>query len=80
MRDYNICIEYDGEYHYEPWRLYFDKSVAKIKFKEMKQRDRLKTEYCKNSGINLLRIPYFDLKNVDKIISDYLYKKEKLWQ
>jgi len=41
LPDYNTCIEYDGEYHYEPWRLYFDKSVAKIKFEEMKQRDVL---------------------------------------
>lgn len=68
----NMCIEYDGEYHYEPWRLYFDKSEAKEKFLEVKKRDKIKTQYCRKRGINLLRIPYFELKNIDKIISAYL--------
>jgi hypothetical protein len=76
LPDYNMCIEYDGEYHYEPWRLYFDKSVAKVKFEEMKKRDNIKDKYCKGNDIRLLRIPYFELKNVDKIISDYLFKND----
>lgn len=72
--DYNICIEYDGEYHYEPWRLYFDKKNANKKFIEMQFRDKIKTEYCKNNKILLLRIPYFELKNVNNIIFNYLFK------
>lgn len=74
LPDYNLCIEYDGEYHYEPWRLYFDKSEANLKFEEMKQRDELKNKYCKTKNIKLTRIPYFEIKNIDKIISNYLYK------
>jgi hypothetical protein len=73
---YNLCIEYDGEYHYEPWRLYFDKSLANLNFKKMKQRDIIKNNYCINKNINLLRIPYFELKNIDKIISNYLFKND----
>lgn len=76
LPEYNVCIEYDGEYHYEPWRLYFDKSVAKVKFEEMKQRDKIKDNYCNDNGIGLLRIPYFKLKNIDKIISNYLFKND----
>ncbi len=74
LPEYNVCIEYDGEYHYEPWRLYFDKSEANAKFEEMKLRDKIKDKYCSNKNIRLLRIPYFELKNIDKIISSYLFK------
>lgn len=73
LPNYNICIEYDGECHYEPWRLCSD---ADLKLKEMKQRDKIKDDYCKNKGISLLRIPYFELKNIDKIISSYLFKND----
>ena len=72
---YNLCIEYDGEYHYEPWRLYFDKSEAQEKYNDLKYRDNLKNLYVKNNNIKLLRIPYFEFKNIDKIISSYLFKK-----
>lgn len=80
LSKYNLCIEYDGEYHYEPWRLYWDKNIAQQKFDEMKLRDEIKTTYCKNSDIDLLRIPYFELKKIEEIISNYLLKKELLWQ
>lgn len=73
LPEYNVCIEYDGECHYEPWRLCSD---ADLKLKEMKQRDKIKDDYCKNKGISLLRIPYFELKNIDKIISSYLFKND----
>lgn len=76
LLDYNVCIEYDGEYHYEPWRLYFNKNLAKEKFEELKKRDNIKTDYCRNNNIKLLRIPYFNIKEIDKIISNYLFKKD----
>ncbi len=74
---YNVCIEYDGEYHYEPWRLYFDKSVANEKFHEMQHRDALKTNYCKDNGIQLLRIPHFEMNQIDKIIGSYLPERDQ---
>lgn len=74
INKYNICIEYDGEYHFKPWRLYFDKNKAEDKFNELKIRDEIKTKYCEKKGINLLRISYFEIKNIDKIISNYLLK------
>ena len=42
----------------------------------MKQRDKIKDNYCNDNGIGLLRIPYFKLKNIDKIISNYLFKND----
>lgn len=76
LPNYNICIEYDGEYHYEPWRLYFNKNQSEIKFKEMKERDEIKNKYCLYNKIGLLRIPYFELNNFGKIILSYLFKKD----
>lgn len=51
---YNICIEYDGEHHFHPvknWGGY-------DKFLITKGNDNIKNEYCKNSNITLLRLPY----------------------
>jgi Zn finger protein HypA/HybF involved in hydrogenase expression/very-short-patch-repair endonuclease len=49
--DYNMCIEYDGQQHYLP--------VFGIdKFTRLKINDKIKDEYCKKSGIKLLRISY----------------------
>ena len=42
----------------------------------MKTRDEIKTIYCKNNNIKLLRIPYFELKNIEEIISNYISKNK----
>ena len=33
-------------------------------------RDTIKNEYCKNKGIEFIRIPYWDLKNIEQILGD----------
>jgi very-short-patch-repair endonuclease len=54
LPDYNLCIEYDGQQHFEKYR--FEKDDTKLKIRQ--QRDQTKNEYCKNNNINLLRIKY----------------------
>jgi len=52
--DFNLCIEYDGEQHFmlkEYWG-------GEKGFEEVKKRDKIKTQYCKDYNINLLRIKY----------------------
>ena len=55
---YNLCIESDGNVHFENinWN-------GKMTDKEMEEnlrlnrlRDKIKNDYCKNNGINLLRV------------------------
>jgi hypothetical protein len=58
----NTCIEYDGILHYE------DKFGNEEEFKKGKKRDKIKTKYCKDNGIYLIRIPYWDYKNIDLIL------------
>ncbi len=67
----NTCIEYDGEQHFKPVR--FNKNMtdeqAKNKFESTQHRDRIKTNYCKDKGIKLIRIPYTEFNNIEQILN-----------
>ena len=67
----NTCIEYDGRQHYEP--VYFGNKTteeAEEYLKETKLRDSIKDNYCKEHGIKLIRIPYFEFDNIEKILKE----------
>ncbi len=70
-RDNNIklLIEYDGEQHFRPVNFggMSDKK-AKLNYIKTKIHDKRKNEYCKNNDISLLRIPYWDYDNIEKIL------------
>ena len=69
----NLCIEYDGEQHFRPTPFRgTKKSNAIDNFKNTVYRDGLKDQYCKDNNINLLRIPYTEIKNIDSILKEYL--------
>lgn len=57
LPDYGICIEFDGQQHFENsrWR--------GAKLEDIQRRDAIKTKYCEESGIVLLRIPYWEKQN-----------------
>lgn len=61
----NTCIEFDGEQHYRP----VDTFGGEERFKEDKIRDSIKETYCKEHNITLIRIPYYDIDNVETIIA-----------
>lgn len=64
-----IClIEYDGEQHFEPVK-YFGGVKA---FNLCKKRDEKKNKYCYEKGIPIYRIPYWEFKNIEIIISTIL--------
>lgn len=68
LPDQRIIIEYDGKQHYEPFN-YFETEEKNIKaFKDGQYRDRLKDEYCKKNSIRMIRIPYWDFNNIEKIL------------
>lgn len=59
LPDHNICIEYDGQQHFNPYAFHKDGAKeAEERFEITKIHDRIKNEYCKNKGIRLIRIPY----------------------
>ena len=62
---YNLCIEYQGEQHYNR---HFEGEQGLIK---QQYRDELKRQYCKENLIKLIEIPYWDF---NKINEEYLLK------
>lgn len=64
LPNYNMCIEYDGEQHFKPIEAF----GGKEEFIKIKKRDKIKTDYCFNNKIKLLRISFKD--NVNKILEN----------
>lgn len=61
LPDYNTCIEFDGEQHFHSAKSgYFHEELKNIQC-----RDRIKNEYCQNNNIALIRIPYYEINNID---------------
>lgn len=71
LPEYNTCIEYDGEGHYIPIKR---GRVSDLEAQEVldgiKNRDNIKTLYCNNNGIKLIRIPYWDFDNIKNILKE----------
>lgn len=72
LPEYNLCIEYDGELHFNLPCWNKNKEKMKLIFEKTKINDKIKDEYCKNNNIHLLRIPYWDFNNIETILNDYL--------
>lgn len=71
LEDFNICIEVDGEFHYIPhWH---NDSKHDDDFENTQIRDAIKTKYCKDNGIKLIRLPYFEKDNFENILDEELY-------
>lgn len=62
---YNLCIEYQGEYHYYP----IDFFGGEKSFKIRKMLDKIKKDYCRNNGIYFLTISYKEFNMIEKILS-----------
>ena len=52
----NMCIEYDGKQHFESVKYWGGEEGLKSR----QENDRIKTDYCGDNGIELLRIKYND--------------------
>lgn len=73
--DLKICIEYDGDAHFKPVQFRGMSLERAIKsFNNTKRNDKIKTQYCKDNNIDLLRIPYTHFKKIDEILTDKLIK------
>ena len=68
---YNLCIEFDGKQHFIPTDFKSNSTEEeKLKYFELVQmRDSIKTDYCKNNNINLLRIKYTE--NIEEKLTEY---------
>lgn len=62
LPSYQCLIEYDGEQHFEYKNQGWN---TKDNFEQVQYRDKLKNQYCKEKGIKLIRIPYWDYNKID---------------
>ena len=65
---YNLLIEFQGGQHEQPVE-YFG---GKEQFKVQQEHDKRKREYAKLHNINLLEIWYYDINNIEKILTETL--------
>lgn len=61
-------IEFDGKQHFTPVDFWGGDST----FKLQRERDSRKNKLFKDNGLPLLRIPYWDYKNIESIILQFL--------
>jgi len=63
---YNTLIEFDGIQHFKQskgrWK--------KVSLSDNQIRDKIKNKFCKENNINLIRIPYTELKNIETILTE----------
>ena len=62
---YNICIEYNGRQHYES----VNKFGGMLYFEDIKLKDSIKNNFCKENKIELLVIKYDEYKIIEEILS-----------
>lgn len=63
---YNKIIEFDGQGHFEP--IFGEDSFAAIQY-----HDKIKNKYCKDNGIDILRIPFWESNNAKSMIINFLH-------
>lgn len=62
----NVIIEFDGIQHYKSVK-YFG---GEKRFKQTKINDKIKNDFCKENNIHLIRIPYTEESNIEKILEE----------
>lgn len=65
----NLLIEFDGEQHTKPLG-YQNGGIKKLNYTI--KCDNIKNDYCFKNKINLLRISYLDIDNINNILPNYL--------
>ena len=64
LPSHKIAIEVQGKQHYEVIEFF----GGLKEFKERKRRDQIKRVFCRQEGIHLIEIPYWDLDKIEKIL------------
>lgn len=76
LPEYNVCIEVDGCQHFHEKYLIGKHGVAEEdkekEFKYLKFKDNIKDSFCKDNGIELVRISYKDIEKQSTKYKDIL--------
>jgi hypothetical protein len=69
-----MCIEFDGRQHFVPFSFGSDDcdETKQNNLKEVQHRDSIKNIFCEENGVELIRIPHWDIGKIDEILSTEL--------
>ena len=72
-------IEFDGEQHFHKDKIYWRKKNRNPKeaFNLIKERDKIKNDYCKKNKIPLFRISYKNIENIHYILAEEIFGEFK---
>lgn len=68
LTELNTIIEFDGEQHFT----YKGRFGSEESFYSTIYHDAIKNAFCEDNNIDLIRIPYWEYNNIEKIISQVL--------
>jgi len=60
--DFSIVIEYHGKQHYSR------NTHLRSTLEQIQKHDSIKNKYCESNKIKLIRIPYWDYRNIEEIL------------
>lgn len=72
LPNYNVCIEYDGEQHYKDRG--YKTGLFSDSLEYTRKHDKIKSKYCSENNIKLIRIPYWEFNNISKLLEKQLHK------
>lgn len=67
-----LLIEYDGVQHFRPVSFGMRKDEILKTFKKSQERDTIKEDLVSYSDYNIIRIPYWEFNNIEKILEEAL--------
>lgn len=73
LKKHNLLIEYDGQQHFKPIKQFGGEEYLK----QLIIHDNIKNEYAMINKINLLRISYSEIKNINWILTNEFKKHNK---
>jgi len=78
LSQYNLLIEYQGEFHDHAILNYKNEplELAEARLLKQKEHDRRKRQYCLDNNIEFLEIWYWDYDNIEIILDKYLNQLE----
>lgn len=69
---HNTLIEFDGRQHFE------ETGHFSYPLNIVQKHDMIKTQYCIDNNIKLIRIPYWDINNIEQILNNELILHEDI--
>jgi len=67
--DILFLIEFNGKQHYDAYGFGSTKITPQEQLEYIQRNDAIKQKYCFDNHINLIIIPYWEINNIDQILS-----------